>query len=107
MWRKTYTVYTEPLRSLWWQTEPRSDRRLSFRPLVCLPSDRFEDSEHTVKLWSILGQQTCTPGPGNVRILLLRIDDQCPTAKVADGKEVHVLVPTELLGCLWSVCCFR
>jgi len=104
MWCKTYTVYTEPLRSLWWQTEPRSDRRLSFRALIYLFNNRFEDSEHTVKLWSILGQQTCTPGPGTTRILLLRIDDQCPTTSVADGKEVHVLVAIELLRCLRSVC---
>ena len=44
------------------------------------------------------GQQTLIPaGSATTHILLLHIDDQSSPAEVADGKELHVLVPAKFL----------
>ena len=39
-------------------------------------------------------------GSAITHIVLLHIDDQPPVAVVADGKELHALVPAEFLRCL-------
>ena len=103
----TYTISAEPLRLLrpW---RPLPDRKLRFHLLVYLFNHRFEDSEYAIKLEDEFRLGGVDFSVSEITyILLLHINDQRPAAKIANGKELDILVPSELLGCLRSVRSFR
>lgn len=105
---QTYMVDTEPLGPLGPQTELRPDRRLSFRNFAYFSYVRFEDTKHTIKLEekSLLGGVDPFRAE-TTYFLLLHVDDEHPATDFADGTELDVLIPTDVLWCLRSVLCPR